>query len=40
MRTEDGETLPIINKLNHPKEKGEYKKQNGRTHVQKDKRTT
>jgi hypothetical protein len=32
------ETLPIINKSKHPK-KGEYKEQNGRTHVQEDKRT-
>jgi hypothetical protein len=35
----DNETLPIINKPKHPK-KGEYKEQNGRTHVQEDKRTT
>jgi hypothetical protein len=33
------ETLPSINKPKHPKE-GEYKEQNGRTHVQEDKRTT
>ncbi len=32
------ETLPVINKPKHPK-KGEYKEQNGRTHVQEDKRT-
>jgi hypothetical protein len=31
--------MPIINKAKHPK-KGEYKEQNGRTHVQEDKRTT
>jgi hypothetical protein len=31
------ETLPIINKSNHQK-KGEYKEQNGRTHLQEDKR--
>jgi hypothetical protein len=29
---EGDETLPIINKPKHPK-KGEYKEQNGRTHV-------
>jgi hypothetical protein len=29
----------IINKSKHPK-KGEYKEQNGRTHVQKDKKST
>jgi hypothetical protein len=35
------ETMPIINKSKHPKKrKGEYKEQNGRTHVQEDKRTT
>jgi len=33
----DNETLPIINKPKHPK-KGEYKEQNGRTHVQEDKK--
>jgi hypothetical protein len=33
---QNDETLPIINKSKHPKE-GE---QNGRTHVQEDKRTT
>jgi hypothetical protein len=33
------ETLPIINKSKHPK-KGEYTEQNGRTHMQEDKRTT
>jgi hypothetical protein len=31
------ETLPIINKSKHSK-KGEYKQQNERTHVQKDKK--
>ncbi len=31
--------MPIIKKPKHPK-KGEYKEQNGRTHVQEDKRTT
>ncbi len=36
---ECGETLPIINKPKHPK-KGEYNEQNGRIHVQEDKRTT
>jgi len=35
----DDETLVIINKRKHPK-KGEYKEQNGMTHVQEDKRTT
>jgi hypothetical protein len=35
----DDETLPIINKPKHPI-KGEYKEQNGWTHVQDDKRTT
>jgi hypothetical protein len=30
-------TLPVINKSKHPK-KGKYKDQNGRTHVQEDKR--
>ncbi len=35
----DEETLPIINKPKHPK-KGEYKEQNGMTHVQEDERTT
>jgi hypothetical protein len=35
------ETLSIINKPKHPKEKeGEYKEQNGRTHILEDKRTT
>jgi len=38
-RREDDETLPIKNKPKHSK-KGEYKEQNGRTHVQEDKRTT
>jgi hypothetical protein len=38
-RQEDDETLPIKNKPKHPK-KREYKEQNGRTHVQEDKRTT
>jgi hypothetical protein len=38
MRMND-ETLPIINKPKHPK-KGEYKEQNGRIHVQEDKKTT
>jgi hypothetical protein len=33
------ETLPIINKPKHPKE-GEYKEQNGRIHMQEDKKTT
>jgi hypothetical protein len=33
------ETLPIINKPKHPK-KNEYKEQNGRTHIQENKRTT
>ncbi len=33
------ETLPVIYKPKHQK-KVEYKEQNGRTHVQKDKRTT
>jgi hypothetical protein len=33
------ETLSIINKSKHPK-KGKYKEQNGRTHIQEDKRTT
>jgi hypothetical protein len=33
------ETLPITNKSKHP-EKGEYKEQNERTHVQEDKITT
>jgi hypothetical protein len=33
------ETLPIINKPEHPK-KGEYKVQTGRTHVPEDERTT
>jgi hypothetical protein len=37
----DDETLPIINKTKHPKKKGgKYKEQNGRTHVQENKRTT
>jgi hypothetical protein len=36
---DDDETLPIINKLKHPK-KGLHKEQNGRTHVQEDKITT
>jgi hypothetical protein len=31
--------VPIINKSKHPK-KGEYKEQNGKTHIQEDKRTT
>jgi hypothetical protein len=31
-------TLPIINEPKHPR-KGEYKEQNGRTHIQEDKRT-
>jgi hypothetical protein len=30
------ETLPIVKKPKHPK-KGEYKEQDGRTHVQEDK---
>jgi hypothetical protein len=34
------ETLPIINKPKHPKEKGKYKEQNARTHVLEDKGTT
>jgi hypothetical protein len=34
----DDENFPIINKPKHPK-KGEYKEQNGTTHVQEDKRT-
>jgi len=36
------ETLPISNKPKHPKKKGggEYNEQNGRTHVQEDKRIT
>jgi hypothetical protein len=35
------ETLPIINKPKHPKKREkEYKEQNGRTHVEEDKRTT
>jgi len=33
------ETLPITNKSKHP-EKGEYKEQNERTHVQENKITT
>jgi hypothetical protein len=33
------EIVPIIKKSKHPK-KGEYKEQNGRTHVQDKKRTT
>jgi hypothetical protein len=33
------ETLPIINKSKDPK-KGEYKEQNGWTHVQEDKKRT
>jgi hypothetical protein len=33
------ETLPIINEPKHPKRR-EHKEQNGRTHVQEDKRTT
>jgi hypothetical protein len=32
------ETLPIENKPKHPKKNEEYKEQNGRTHVQEDKR--
>jgi hypothetical protein len=35
----DDETLPIISKPKHPK-KGENKEQNGRTHVQEDRRIT
>jgi hypothetical protein len=35
----DDEPLLFINKPKHPK-KGENKEQNGRTHVQEDKRTT
>jgi hypothetical protein len=38
-RRRNDETLPIINKPKHQK-MGEYKEQNGRTHVQEDKRTT
>jgi hypothetical protein len=36
------ETLPMINKPKHPKKKkgGGNKEQNGRTHVEDDKRTT
>jgi hypothetical protein len=34
------ETLPIINKSKQPPKRGEYKEQNGRTHIQEDKRTT
>jgi hypothetical protein len=34
------ETMLILNKPKHPKEKWEYKEQNGRTHIQEDKRTT
>ncbi len=37
--TSDDETLPIIKKQTHPK-KGENKEQNGRTHIQENKRTT
>jgi hypothetical protein len=37
--TNNDETMLIINKSKHPK-KGEYKKQNGRTHVQKDNKST
>jgi hypothetical protein len=34
----DDETLPTINKPKHPKEKGEYEEQTGRTtHIQEDK---
>jgi hypothetical protein len=29
-----------MNKSKHPKEKGEYKEQNGRTHIQEDQSTT
>jgi hypothetical protein len=36
----DDETLPIKKKQKHPKKRGEYKEQNGRTHTQEDKRTT
>jgi hypothetical protein len=39
IKNNDDETLLIINKLKHPK-KGEYKEQNGKTHVQKDKKST
>ncbi len=39
IKNNDDETLLIINKSKHPK-KGECKKQNGRTHVQKDKKST
>jgi hypothetical protein len=31
--------MPIINKPKHPK-KEEYKEQNGRTHIQENKKTT
>jgi hypothetical protein len=33
----DDEPLPTINKPKHPRKKGEYKEQNGRTHIQEDK---
>ncbi len=39
IKNNDDETLLIINKSKHPK-KGEYKEQNGRTHIQKKKKST
>jgi hypothetical protein len=35
--SKDDETQPIINKPKHPKN-GEYKEQNGKTHVQENKK--
>jgi hypothetical protein len=39
LKENDDKTLPIINKPNHSK-KGQYKEQNGRTHLKENKRTT
>jgi hypothetical protein len=38
LKENDDETLPLINKPNHSR-KGQYKEQNGRTHIQENKRT-
>jgi hypothetical protein len=39
-KTYNDETLPIINNSKHPQKKGEYKEQNGKTHIQENKRIT